>query len=94
MFKEYLEAELTAFKNAASAFAKAQSARVGELQAYVHTLLARVRAQHAQLYDSFRHHTDDLSWHTQEAFDAFRESIARHLEQVFGSVPVQIEGLT
>ena len=42
----------------------------------------------------FKHHTDDLSWHTQEAFDTFRESIARHLEQLFGSVPVQIEGLT
>ena len=51
-------------------------------------------AQHAQLYDSFKHHTDDLSRHTQEAFDAFRDSIARHLEQLFGSVPVQIEGLT
>jgi hypothetical protein len=94
MFKEYLEAELTAFKNAAGAFAKAQSARLGELQTYVHRLFVRVRAQHAQLYDSFKHHTDDLSWHTQEAFDAFRESIAGHLEQLFGSVPVQIEGLT
>ena len=94
MFKAYLQAELTAFKNAAGAFAKAQSVRLGELQTYVHKLFARVRAQHAQLYDSFRHHTDDLSRHTQEAFDAFRESIARHLEQLFGSVPVQIEGLT
>ncbi len=94
MFKAYLEAELRAFKDAAGAFAKAQSERLGELQVYVHRLLARVRAQHAQLYDSFRHHTDDLGRHTQEAFDAFRESIARHLEQLFGSVPVQIEGLT
>ena len=63
-------------------------------KAYVHQLFARVRAQHAQLYDSFKHHTDDLSRHTQEAFDVFRDSIARHLEQLFGSVPVQIEGLT
>ena len=94
MFKEYLQAELTAFKNAAGAFAKAQSARISELQAYVHKLFVRVRAQHAQLYDSFKYHTDDLSRHTQEAFDVFRESIARHLEQLFGSVPVQIEGLT
>ncbi len=94
LFKEYLEAELRAFKDAAGAFAKTQSERLGELQVYVHRLLARVRAQHAQLYDSFRHHTDDLSRHTQEAFDVFRESIARHLEQLFGSVPVQIEGLT
>ena len=94
MFKEYLEAELKAFKNAAHDFAKAQSARVGELQAYVHKLFVRVRAQHAELYDSFKHHTDDLSRHTQEAFDAFRDSITRHLEQLFGSVPVQIEGLT
>jgi hypothetical protein len=94
MFKEYLEAELRAFKDAAGAFAKAQSARLGELQTYVHSLFARVRAQHAQLYDSFKYHTDDLSRHTQEAFDAFRESVARHLEQLFGSVPVQIEGLS
>ena len=54
MFKEYLEAELRAFKDAAGAFAKAQSERLGELQVYVHRLLARVRAQHAQLYDSFQ----------------------------------------
>ena len=94
MFKEYLEAELKAFKNAAGDFAKEQSARLGELQAYVHKLFARVRAQHAQLYDSFKHHTDDLSRHTQETFDVFRDSIARHLEQLFGSVPVQIEGLS
>ncbi len=94
MFKEYLEAELKAFKNAASAFAKTQSARLGELQTYVHKLFVRVRVQHAQLYDSFKYHTDDLSCHTQEAFDVFRESMARHLEQLFGSVPVQIENLT
>ena len=94
MFNAYLEAELKAFKNAAGDFAKAQSEKLSELQAYVHQLFARVRAQHAQLYDSFKHHTDDLSRHTQEAFDAFRDSIARHLEQLFGAVPVQIEGLT
>ena len=94
MFKEYLEAELRAFKNTAGDFAKAQSVRLGELQAYVHKIFARVRAQHAQLYDNFKYHTDDLSRNTQEAYDAFRESVARHLEQLFGSVPVQIEGLS
>ena len=94
VFKEYLEAELRAFKNAASAFAKAQSARLGELQTYVHKLFARVSAQHAQLYGSFKHHTDDLSRHTQEAFDAFSDSVTKHLEQLFGSVPVKIEGLS
>ena len=94
MFKEYLEAELTAFKATVGTFAKAQTERLGELQAYVHTLFARVRAQHAQLYNVFKHHTDDFKQNVEETFDAFHESVTRHLEQLFGSVPVQIEGLT
>ncbi len=86
MFKEYLEAELTAFKEAVAAFAKAQSERLGELQAYLSTLFARVRAQQAQLHDDFKQNV-------QETFDAFQESVTRHLEQLFGSMPVQIEEL-
>ena len=87
MFKEYLDAELNAFKEAVSTFAKAQTERLGELQAYVHNLFARVRAQHEQLHDDFKQNA-------QETFDAFRDSVTRHLEQLFGSVPVQIEELS
>ena len=87
VFKEYLDAELNAFKAAVSQFAKAQTEKLAELQTYVHNLLTRVRAQHAQLHDDFKQNT-------QEVFEAFRDSIRRHLEQLFGSVPVQIEGLT
>ena len=87
MFKEYLDAELDAFKETVSTFAKAQTEKLGELQAYVHNLFARVRAQHEQLHDDFK-------LNVQETFDAFSESVKRHLEQLFGSVPIQIEGLT
>ena len=86
MFKEYLDAELNAFKEAVSTFAKAQTERLSELQAYVHNLFARVRAQHEQLHDDFKQNA-------QETFDAFQDSVTRHLEQLFGSVPVQIEEL-
>ncbi len=86
MFKEYLEAELTAFKEAVAAFAKAQSERLGELQAYLSKLFARVHAQQAQLHDDFKQNV-------QETFDAFQESVTRHLEQLFGFMPVQIEEL-
>jgi len=94
MFKAYLEAELAAFKTAVGTFAKAQTERLGELQAYVHSLFARVHAQHAQLHNIFKHHTDDFKQNVQETFDAFHESVTRHLEQLFGSVPIQIEGLS
>ena len=87
MFKEYLDAELNAFKEAVSNFAKAQTERLSELQAYVHNLFTRVRAQHEQLHDDFKQNA-------QETFDAFRDSVTRHLEQLFGSVPVQIEELS
>ena len=87
VFKEYLDAELNAFKDAVSTFAKAQSERLGELQTYIHNLFTRVRAQHEQLHDDFKQNV-------QESFDAFRDSIQGHLEQLFGSVPVQIEGLS
>ena len=94
MFKEYLDAEFSAFKDAVSTFAKAQTERLGDLQAYVHSLFARVHAQHAQLYDVFKHHTDDFKQNVEESFDAFHDSVKRHIEQLFGSVPVQIEGLS
>ncbi len=86
LFAEYLEAELTAFKEAVAAFAKAQSERIGELQAYVSNLLTRVRAQQTQLHADFKQNL-------QETFDAFTESISNYLEQRFGSIPFQIEEL-
>ena len=87
VFKEYLDAELNAFKATVSTFAKAQTEKLGELQTYIHNLFSRVRAQHEQLHDDFKQNA-------QETFDAFRDSIQRHLEQLFGSVPVQIEELS
>ena len=87
VFKEYLDAELSAFKATVGTFAKAQTERLGELQTYIHNLFARVRAQHEQLHDDFKQNA-------QETFDAFRDSVQRHLEQLFGSVPVQIDELS
>ena len=86
MFKEYLEAELNAFKEAVGTFAKAQSERLGELQTYLSKLFARVSIQQAQLHDDFKQNV-------QETFDAFQESVTRHLEQLFGFMPVKIEEL-
>ncbi len=86
MFKAYLDAELKAFKEAVSAFAKAQSERLNELQAYLCNLFARVHKQQAQLHDDFTHYVQDTC-------DAFQESVKRHIEQLFGSMPVPFEEL-
>lgn len=86
VFKEYLEAELNAFKEAINTFAKAQSDRLAEVQTYVQNLSERVRVQYEQLHDDFKQNA-------QETFDAFQESVTRHLEQLFGFVPVQMEEL-
>ncbi len=86
VFKQYLAAELDAFKTAIAKFAKAQSDRLNEVQNYVQNLFNRVRAQHAQLHDDFKHGA-------QDTFAAFQDAVTRHLEQLFGSVPVRIEGL-
>lgn len=84
LFKEYLEAEFTVFKETVGTFAKAQSERLGELHAYLSKLFDRVRAQQAQLHD-------DIKQSVQESFDAFQESIQKYLEQLFGTIPVQID---
>ena len=86
LFKEYLEAELKVFKEAVAAFAKTQSERLGELQTYISNLFDRVREHQAQLHD-------DLVQNVQETFDAFKDSISRHLVQRYGSIPVQIDEL-
>ncbi len=86
LFKEYLEAELKVFKEAVAAFTKAQSERLGELQTYISNLFVRVQEQQAQLHDEFKQNV-------QETFDAFKDSISRHLVQRFGSIPVEIDEL-
>ena len=86
MSNEYLDAELSAFKATISTFAQAPTENFGELQTSVHDLFARVRAQHEQLHDDFKQEV-------KETFDAFYDSVRCHLEQFFGAVPVQIEGL-
>ena len=86
LFKEYLEAELKVFKEAVAAFTKAQSERLGELQTYISNLFDRVREHQAQLQD-------DLVQNVQETYDAFKDSISRHLVQRYGSIPVQIDEL-
>ncbi len=86
LFKEYLEAELEVFKEAVAAFTKAQSERLGELQTYISNLFVRVQEQQAQLHDEFKQNV-------QETFDAFKDSISRHLVQRFGSIPVEIDEL-
>ena len=85
VFKEYLDAELNAFKAAISTFAKAQTDRLGELQTYIHNLFTRVCAQHEQLHDDFKQNV-------QESFDAFWDSIQQHLEQLFGPISGQLDG--
>lgn len=86
VFQEYLQVELKVFKETVSSFAKTQSERIGELQTYIGNLYTRIRQQHSQLHD-------DLKKNVQDAIDAFQESITHHLEQLFGSLPVQIEEL-
>ncbi len=86
MFKTYLDAELKAFKETVGAFAKTQSERLSELQVYLHSLFARVSKQQAQLHDDFKQYVQDTC-------DAFQESVKRHIEQLFGSIPEQFEEL-
>jgi len=86
MFKAYLDAELKAFKETLGAFAKTQSERLSELQVYLHSLFARVSKQQAQLHDDFKQYVQDTC-------DAFQESVKRHIEQLFGSIPEQFEEL-
>ena len=87
VLKAYLEAEFNAFKEAVSAFAKTQTDRLSEVQVYVSNLYERVRAQHEQLHEDFMQNV-------QETFDAFQESVSRHVEQLFGFEPDQIPELS
>lgn len=85
-FDAYLEAEFAAFKHAVAAFAKLQSEKIAELQAYLHTLYERVSSQQAQL------HTD-LKQSIQDTIEVFQESIKHHIEQLFGPLPIPLEEL-
>ncbi len=86
VFKEYLEAEFAAFKKAVAAFAKMQSERLGELQAYLSTVFERARSQQAHLHG-------DLKQSVQDTYDAFQDSIKRHIEHLFDSMPIPIDKL-
>jgi radical SAM superfamily enzyme YgiQ (UPF0313 family) len=85
VFKQYLEAELDAFKKAMARFAKTQSDRVGEASTYVQSLLNRVQTQYEQI-----HH--DFQGNLKDTLDSFRKSVKFQLEQLSGPTP-QIQGL-
>ena len=85
MFKEYLDAELGAFKASVTPFAKIPAEKLGEVQTSVRHLFARVRVQHEYLHDDFRQDT-------QKIFDAFHDSVKQHLEQLLVSVSEQVRG--
>jgi radical SAM superfamily enzyme YgiQ (UPF0313 family) len=86
VFIVYLEAELRAFKEVVSRFAKAHSERIPEMRDYVHSLMNRVHTQYEHVHHDFRHHV-------AEPLDAFRITIKQYLEELFGTLPFQIEGL-
>ena len=86
IFDAYLEVEFAAFKNAVAAFAKLQSERFAEIQAYLRTLFERVSSQQAQLHA-------DIKQNLQDTLDDFQESIKRHIEQLFGPMPIPFEEL-
>ncbi len=85
-FDAYLEAEFAAFKNAVAVFAKLQTEKIAELQAYLRTLFERVSSQQVQLHA-------DLKQNIQDTLDVFQESIKHHIEQLFGSLPIPLEEL-
>lgn len=86
VFIAYLEAELRAFKEAASRFAAVHSERMLEMQHYVHDLMSRVHRHYECVHHDFRHHVT-------ESLETFRFSIKQYLEELFGALPFQIEGL-
>ena len=86
VFMAYLEAELRAFKEAASRCANAHNAHIPEMRNYVHNLMNRVHTQYQHVHHEFRHHVS-------ESLDVFRITIKQYLEELFGALPFQIEGL-
>jgi hypothetical protein len=86
VFTHYLEAELHVFQAAIARWAHAHSDRVGAANVYVHHLFARVQVHYERMHQ-------DCQYNAQDALNAFRLSVKRHLEQCFGPIHPQIEGL-
>ena len=86
VFITYLEAELHAFKGAVSRLAAMHSERRPEMQDYVRNLMNRVHTQYEHVHHDFRHHVT-------ESLDTFQITIKQYLEELFGTLPFQIEGL-
>jgi radical SAM superfamily enzyme YgiQ (UPF0313 family) len=86
VFNHYLEAELHVFKDAVTRGTTVHSDRVSEASVYVHHLFDRVHVQYERL-----HH--EVHYNAQDTLQAFRSSVKRHLEQFFGPLYPQIEGL-
>jgi radical SAM superfamily enzyme YgiQ (UPF0313 family) len=82
VFKQYLEAELGAFKATASRFARTQGDRIGEAAAHVQELFARVQGQYKRIHKDFRHSV-------QDTVISFQESVKAHLHQLVGPVTIQ-----
>ena len=84
VFKHYLEAELGAFKETVSRFAKAGGDRISEVGEHAGELLARVHAQYERIHKDFRYGIRD-------SLISFQESVKSHLDQLVGPVPIEIK---
>jgi radical SAM superfamily enzyme YgiQ (UPF0313 family) len=84
VFKHYLEAELSAFKETVSRFAKAHSQRVEDIRAHAQGLLNRVYNQYGHLHHEFRHSVHD-------SLNSFQQSVKSHLEELFGTIPIKLK---
>ena len=84
VFKHYLDAELGAFKETVSRFAKAGGDRISEVGEHAQDLLARVHAQYERIHQDFRYGIRD-------SLISFQESVKSHLDQLVGPVPIEIK---
>ena len=76
-FEEYLDAELAAFKEAFSRFAKAQSQGIEDVRSYAQDLFARVQQRHQKIHRDFRYGAQDM-------LDSFQQAVDFYLEQLSG----------
>ena len=84
VFKHYLEAELGAFKETVSRFARAGGDRISEVGKHTQELLTRVHAQYERIHKDFREGIRD-------SLISFQESVKSHLDQLVGPVPIEIK---
>ena len=84
VFKHYLEAELGAFKETVSRFARAGGDRISEVGKHTQELLTRVHAQYERIHKDFR---EDI----RDSLISFQESVKSHLDQLVGPVPIEIK---